>query len=187
MFLLSEMELRSQLKNMDRDSIFRMLLKHLERCETRLRYFEVTKSEVYKCRFTHAEPQWLKKLTAAFSEESDSNDIIKTIALVSEDKLTKTLGSLELSPREVDKVTSYYGAMKIASNPKVTVMELENIAIDCALLSRCRLCVSSHITGDKLEGMKFRGCLENNKISEPVFGECSLFISRRAPDEQHTP
>ena len=78
MFLLSEMELRSQLKNMDRDSIFRMLLKHLERCETRLRYFEVTKSEVYKCKFTHAELQWLKKLTAAFSEESDSNDIIKT-------------------------------------------------------------------------------------------------------------
>jgi len=172
---------------MDCDSIFKMLLKHLERCKTRLHYFEVTKSEVYKCEFTHSELQWLKKLTAAFSKESDSNDIIKIIALFSEDKLTKTLGSLGLSPHEVDKVTSYYGAMKIASNPKVTVMELENIAINCALLSRCRLCESSHITSDKLGGMKFRGCLENNKISEPVVGDCSLFIRRRAPDEQPSP
>lgn len=122
-------------------------------------------------------------MIVVFLEESDLNDIIKIIVFVLEDKIIKIFGLFEFSLCEVDKVIFYYGVMKIVSNLKVIVMELENIVIDCVFFLRCRFCVFFYIIGDKLEGMKFRGCFENNKISEFVFGECLLFISRRVFDE----
>ncbi len=172
-------DLRSRLESNQCDNIHGLLSEHLIQCRDRLYRLQVTNSPSYKSAFGESQVHWLGALLNAWPVGKKANQIPVFLKKHSSFDVSSTLRLLGLNRIEVSRVVTSLEILTLASKPQASSAELEELAIRCGELSRCQLCEYAQITTNyATEEMQFRGCIENPKIADPIFGECSLFIRR---------
>jgi hypothetical protein len=178
--------LRSTLESKQCDDVYGLLSKHYEQCRKRFYHFQVTRSPSYKCSFQKSQLDWLGELLNAWPVGGKANQIPEFSKKHSGYNVSLTLRQFGLDRHEILRVKTSLQILTLLARPKATTNELEELSIRCGEMSKCQLCEYAHITTNYVtEEMRFRGCLENPKIEESIFGECSLFLRRGLVDEQN--
>ncbi len=180
----TQSDLRSKLENKQCDDAYELLSKHYEECRTRLHHFQVTDSPSYKCAFNNTQVHWLGALLKAWPNGRKANQVLQFLQKHSNFSINSTLNQLGFDRHEALRVKISLEILTLASRPQTSTEELEELAIRCGEISRCQLCEYGHITSNyTTEEMQFNGCIENTKITEPIFGDCPLFLRRGSIDE----
>lgn len=179
----TKLQLRKMLSNVECEGVYNLLVKHYQRCLTRQRDYEDTGIERYKDTFSDEQLNWLRKLLTAFPVQGKANRIPQIVQAMSDEELTTLLSQLHLSTPDIHKVKDFLSAQKLNYRKDVSDYEIERTLVQCRLISTCRLCEHAHYTNERDPvGMRFHGCIENQSINAPIFGECTLFY-RRESDE----
>ncbi len=179
-------DLRSTLESKQCDDVYGLLSKHNEKCRTRLYRFQMTDSPNYKCSFQESQLDWIDELLNAWPVGEKANQIPVFSKKHSGYNVSSTLRQLGLDRHEILRIKTSLEILTLSARPNASTNELEELSVRCGEMSKCRLCEYAQITTNyATKEMRFRGCLENPKIEEPIFGECSLFLRRGFDDEQN--
>ena len=172
-------ELRNMFETMQCEEVYKILHHYYERCIKRQQDYELTESEIYNDSLDDKQVGWLRELLASFpvgGRENNIQQILKGLPI--EDLITK-LRRFRLCDSDIYKIEGFFISQVVISKQNTSSRELENAAIQCGFISNCRLCAYAHITDERdNEGIQFRGCIENPRITREIYGECTLFIRR---------
>lgn len=177
-------ELRSMLESKQFEEVFKLLSKYYDQCRTRLFEIHANDSQDNECAILQSQLHWLNELLGSWPVRKRQNKIPLFMANFTDYDVTTTLRRLGLERHEVLQVKTSLEILTLSANPQASIDELEELAIRCGEMSKCRFCEHAQITTEySTEEMKFRGCLANPEIKTPIFGLCSVFSRRDTFDE----
>lgn len=183
--ILTKQALCQMISTFDRSDLIDMLTRRLNICIDNFDKYTLTGSDSYLCDFDERHLKWLNGLIHALSQ---TNRTTSLKSFIHNDK-TKLKGNLlkklGFTVDEQKKISSLIKMISLDQICVLQVSEIESIALNCGIISKCRSCQNGHFTTDiNSQNLSFHGCLINSAIQRPIQGQCTEYSSRLIENEQ---
>jgi hypothetical protein len=178
---ITDQNLTASLINIQRDDVLTIIDKQLLYCNEKLRMYDITHSDAYRCSFTVKDLNWFKELHFFLAKiPVKAEALLKHLIRV---KPNEILSRLELLPVNSDHIINTVRAVCLSFKPLSGSKEIESLAIACRVISRCRICEYGHYTNEQFgASLSFHGCLANSRVQSEIIANCTEF-SRRVSDD----
>lgn len=176
---VSDSDLQEMVVNFEYQNVVDILRGQYEKCFLFLRKQEIGGDIRFNCSYEERHLDWLGELIEAFPVDNSPNTISDFLQYYHWVCVDSQLETLEFEPEHRVLVSKALRILNHKEVKKINITELEDLAVDLGVISRCRRCQYGHFTTPApLHQLRFEGCLENNLIPSPVTGGCIQFSRR---------
>ncbi|AAV81521.1 hypothetical protein [Idiomarina loihiensis] len=185
---ISDFDLVEMLANFDCQKVIDILEENYLRCAQDLKLMNLHGRLHHNCSFEELHLEWLER----FIEDIPFSYIQKKAPEFRKFYQQNLIDSqLEILGFNLEHKLIIGNALRILRTEKfedLPIHELEDLAINTGLISRCRRCDFGHFTTDRFfQNLSFEGCSATpNGINSPVTGDCVYFVTRGINDESAT-
>lgn len=177
--ILRKTDLVELLSDFDCSGLVLELKRKLDFCENTIVSFTHTQSEEYTHSYTKADLIWLSDLINALPSQNHKNRIPLFFSKYKTIHPRSVLTRIGFTLCEAIKITNIVKTLQNTRLSDLSTNKLEDIALTCNLISKCRTCVHGHYTSDhEHKSIGFMGCLIAGAVSQPVQGDCNQYMRR---------